>query len=452
VELRRRIYVEEQGLSETLVESEFDAEGLHLGLFCDDRLISVISAYVYTDRPDILERYGLPRHLRRVVRVGGRVHDQKHRRNGLAVPMAAHVLNSAHELFRPDAVFAYMARHHASLNIFYRRRFGLEMFNQLPDGDSVIGAIGAEQVKINYLLAREARQTLPPEVDARWPCLLSFLEAEGREDLVCRDDLAAENLYTEPLAMQEELPRLTAQAELLFTEQRRRLDVLDAPARPGRLLDAGCGPGVYLGQLARDPRFAGWELSGMDVSPEMIALARRVDPSRRWLTASVYDTREPSDRYDVVHSAMLLIHLRNVPLALRELHRILRPGGLLYVVNGNDSTFEGPEPIRELIRAHASIYEGDRMIMSRLPELAEDAGFELVSRARSRLANTSPDGKLHIMGDDVLLDRATLWAMFGFIGQRSEVAAKYAEADALYAATQPRIAIAVETQVYARRG
>jgi SAM-dependent methyltransferase len=107
-----------------------------------------------------------------------------------------------------------------------------------------------------------------------------------------------------------------------------------AAIAPGmRVLDAGCGPGRLTLPAARRVGSSG-SVFALDLQPRMLAmLARRV---REAGLANVHIVRArlgegalPADRFDV---ALLVTVLGEVPLrltALREIHRSLRPGGLL---------------------------------------------------------------------------------------------------------------------------
>ena len=96
---------------------------------------------------------------------------------------------------------------------------------------------------------------------------------------------------------------------------------------PLRILDAGCGSGGMTRFLARRGR-----VTGIDLAPEALGYARR-----RGLTslarASVGQLPFRSASFDVVTSFDVLYHL-NVDddlMALAELHRVLRPGGVLLI-------------------------------------------------------------------------------------------------------------------------
>jgi SAM-dependent methyltransferase len=98
---------------------------------------------------------------------------------------------------------------------------------------------------------------------------------------------------------------------------------------PGQLLEAGCGNGHVL-QILRD-RFPALELWGCDFSPEMVDLARqrainRCDVRREDVRSLGYET----GTFDVVVTERCLINLLDVKdqaAAIRELGRVLRPGG-----------------------------------------------------------------------------------------------------------------------------
>jgi ubiquinone/menaquinone biosynthesis C-methylase UbiE len=105
--------------------------------------------------------------------------------------------------------------------------------------------------------------------------------------------------------------------------------------RPGmRLLDVGCGPGSITRGLAE--RVAPGEVIGLDLSKDTLEDARR-DAAARGLTnlkfqeGSVYALPFPDNALDVVYAHQVFQHLREREVALREMLRVLRPGGLAAV-------------------------------------------------------------------------------------------------------------------------
>jgi SAM-dependent methyltransferase len=93
------------------------------------------------------------------------------------------------------------------------------------------------------------------------------------------------------------------------------------------VLDLGCGNGEKLPPLIK----RGAHVIGMDISPELVDLARQrlescgMGPAEL-LVGSAYETGLPDSSIDVVFSSALLHHL-DLPKARAEIYRILRPGG-----------------------------------------------------------------------------------------------------------------------------
>jgi SAM-dependent methyltransferase len=101
-----------------------------------------------------------------------------------------------------------------------------------------------------------------------------------------------------------------------------------------RLLDVGCGPGSITRGLAE--RLAPGEVVGLDLSAETLEAARR-DAAARGLTnlryemGSVYALAFPGASFDVAYAHQVFQHLREREAGLREMMRVVRPGGLIAI-------------------------------------------------------------------------------------------------------------------------
>jgi SAM-dependent methyltransferase len=94
-----------------------------------------------------------------------------------------------------------------------------------------------------------------------------------------------------------------------------------------RVLDAACGPGLYAEELIR----RGAEVVGFDQSPRMVELCRERAGAGDFRVHDLADPISwlPDDSVDLVLFALAIEYVDDRVAALRELHRVLRPGGAL---------------------------------------------------------------------------------------------------------------------------
>ncbi len=109
-----------------------------------------------------------------------------------------------------------------------------------------------------------------------------------------------------------------------------------------RLLDLGCGPGNvsrFLGE-----RVSEIETTGIDLSKEMVKLARKNVPQAEFLVGDIRDLHLPEASRDAVTAAFCLpfLHDHEALDLIREIEKVLKPGGYLYMscMEGTGEGFE----------------------------------------------------------------------------------------------------------------
>jgi len=110
--------------------------------------------------------------------------------------------------------------------------------------------------------------------------------------------------------------------------------------RPGeRVLDVGSGPGFLAVEMAEEVGVDG-EVCGIDPASTMLAMAaERAGGAVEFRQAGADRIPYPDGKFDVVVSTQVFEYLEDVPGALAEVRRVLRPGGRLLLVDTDwDST------------------------------------------------------------------------------------------------------------------
>jgi SAM-dependent methyltransferase len=100
-----------------------------------------------------------------------------------------------------------------------------------------------------------------------------------------------------------------------------------ATAGHGQVCDMGCGPG----QVARYLHDAGAAVFGLDLSPRMVELARRLSPGIPFREANMMALDLPDGALAGITAFYAIVNIPEESLlsVFREMHRVLRSGGLL---------------------------------------------------------------------------------------------------------------------------
>ncbi|GGL57973.1 methyltransferase domain-containing protein [Planomonospora parontospora] len=448
--LRRHAFTTEQGWAEDMVRHEKDPEGLHLCAVSRGAIVAVMSAYLYEPGAPELADLRLPEKDGLSVRMGKRVEAPGYRGRYISKRLGMAAMRQIYESLRPARFFLVLQGLHRDLTDRYTRT-GFVKHTELTSGDEATTVMKVEGGEALARLYSEHRAlvgaSVPGEGPMAVPSLVRFLVEDGRAHLLAVESLEAENLYLESSVIESEMPRLIAQGRLMLTEQRARLAATPFPPPPASLLDIGTGPGGYLHALAAEDCFSGYRIRGVEPAPSLLSMARASFPETAVRRGSAYATGEEDSSHDVVTASFLFVHLRNPDLALLEMRRVLRPGGLLYVVDVNDGTFRGPGEVRRLVDAYGHAYPGDRKILADLPRRAGEFGFELIRSFATTVRNTG--GAAPAFGpDEICIGREDAWLLLSFMfsEKRLEEAARAAQEH--YFSGNHEMSVDIETQVY----
>ncbi|MEU4569584.1 methyltransferase domain-containing protein [Micromonospora sp. NPDC023956] len=138
--------------------------------------------------------------------------------------------------------------------------------------------------------------------------------------------------------------------------------------------DLGCGPGHVTGHLAA----LGLSVTGIDLSPAMVAIARRSHPALRFEVGSMTDLPLPDARLGGIVAWWSIVHTppQVLPTVVAEFHRTLAPGGhLLLGFHAGDELVR-----RDHAYGHPVTVESYRHPPERVAGLLERAGFTVTAR------------------------------------------------------------------------
>lgn len=146
--------------------------------------------------------------------------------------------------------------------------------------------------------------------------------------------------------------------------------VLEWVPRDARLLDAGCGIGLMLGELS-----AAYQATGIDVSADYIRFCREqgLDAEVGWLEDLPYGRH----MFDAAVCCDTLEHVRDPARILAELKRVVKPGGVLVVRVpdgdntgvGNDSGFGFPVHLHQWDADQLATFLGGEVLGSEIMDI-----------------------------------------------------------------------------------
>lgn len=180
------------------------------------------------------------------------------------------------------------------------------------------------------------------------------------------------------------------------------------PAEAARhVLELGCGPGHFWRET-RDLRPPAWRVVCTDLSPGMVAEARRELNSEAGLRFAAADAQAlpfPDGCFDLVLANFMLYHVPDRPRALAEVRRVLRPGGQFAAATVGRGHMGG---LRELVQ---------RFVPDLPPEVLAQSQHFLLENGAEQLAPFFADirlerqpNALHVTETEPLVDYVlSLW-------------------------------------------
>ncbi|MEN8650987.1 class I SAM-dependent methyltransferase [Streptomyces sp. 21So2-11] len=163
----------------------------------------------------------------------------------------------------------------------------------------------------------------------------------------------------------------------------------------GTVADLGCGPGQVTGQL----RDLGLTVFGVDLSPQMIEVARRAHPELRFDVGSMTDLDLPDGSLGGIVAWYSIIHVpqERLPEVLAEFQRALAPGGhLLLAFQVGDEPLHVAQPL-----GHPVSLDFQRLQPDHIVGLLSQAGLVV----RARLVREPGDGNTERTQQAFLLAR-----------------------------------------------
>ena len=117
----------------------------------------------------------------------------------------------------------------------------------------------------------------------------------------------------------------------------------------GDALDVGCGEG----RVSRELKALGYKVTACDPTAEFIEAAKELNSAHDYVVSPAADLPFETGRFDLVVSYNMLMDVEDVPAAVKEIRRVMRPGGQLIISivhpMADHGHFEGTGPDRRFV-------------------------------------------------------------------------------------------------------
>lgn len=158
-------------------------------------------------------------------------------------------------------------------------------------------------------------------------------------------------------------------------------EFLDLLPTGGKILDVGSGPG----QFSQHMLAKGFQVTGIDFSEEMLAIAREKVPTGSFEYMDMRHLSFPNSTFDGLFAAYSLIHIpsEEIEVTLRGFNRVLKPGGYLELaVQQGEADQIINEPFLPSEKMFFNFFTPER-----LTKYLTAAGFEIVSQKLMTVAD-----------------------------------------------------------------
>jgi len=164
------------------------------------------------------------------------------------------------------------------------------------------------------------------------------------------------------------------------------------PSR-AQVLDAGCGSGRDTGLL----QARGVQAIGLDLSSGLIRVAKERHPGIKFIEGSFLDLDFENTTFDGIWAHASLLHLStlaDVKQALSEFNRVLKLGGVMYVLVKAQTGVEKTAIVSDAFSSHDRFFQ--YFTKEEISSLLSEAGFENIKIEQYRETDKNPKGRFEV--------------------------------------------------------
>ena len=155
-----------------------------------------------------------------------------------------------------------------------------------------------------------------------------------------------------------------------------------------KFLEPGSGPG-WLTKVIRQ-KYPNSPITTVELDPKMNEILRKVLTSEELemvdvVESSIENTGFPNNYFDVAIVRAVLQHIEKPQIAIAEIYRVLKPGGVIYILDGDqgieglmDPKIEKLDAFSNRIKKIFSQQRGSPEISRHLPKMLKEQGFHSV--------------------------------------------------------------------------